>query len=293
MYVVKKISTVFIFGSFWLMLGGCNTLPPSAGEAGITNTGFTKSAEALKAQGKSDLDNDRPALAVTAYEAALQQNENDDEARLGLAEGYLKSGKNDKAYDMYQELSLSVKNRTAVLQGLGIVELQRGHFEAAEVSLQQAVAEEPSLWRAWNGLGQVYDSQKNWDSSDAAYKKALEYAPKPYIIYNNMGVSRLKNKNYKEAADLFEKALRQKPDLEIIKTNYRLALAMQSRYDEATTGDDTQEVAKALNNAGYVAMQQGKNKEAERLFIKSAEASPSFYKTPYYNLEALRQLNKK
>jgi Flp pilus assembly protein TadD len=275
------------------MLGACSVLQPSAASSNPANGEFAKSAAVLKAQGRSDLDNDRPALAVAAYETALQLDENDDEARLGLAEGYLKSGKNDKAYDMYQELSQSVKNRTAVLQGLGMVELQRGHFEAAEISLQQAVAEEPSLWRAWNGLGRVYDFQKKWESADTAYQKALEYAPKPYIIYNNMGVSRLKKKNFREAADLFEKALRQKPDLETAKTNYRLALAMQNLYDEATTGDDTQEVAKALNNAGYAAMQQGNNKEAERLFIKSAEASPSFYKTPYYNLEALRQVKKK
>ncbi len=108
-----------------------------------------------------------------------------------------------------------------------------------------------------------------------------------------MGVSYMAQKEFKKAADAFQKVLRYKPDLDIAKTNYKLAMAMKYRYDEAVTDEDVHEEAKALNNAGYAAMQQGDYKEAERLFVKAIEVNPSFYKTPYNNLQVLNHLKEK
>lgn len=292
MPVVKFFLTVAAL-SFSLMIAAC--APDEKPAVSIDPAVSSAKAVALfKEQARTNLEAGKVDAAAKAFLSVLKLDESDDESRLGLAECYLRLGKNDQAYNTYQELVVSEEYKSEVLQGIGLVELQRGNFEAAEVSFKQALEEDSSLWRSWSGLGQVYDFQRNWIASAEAYNNALSYTPTPYLIYNNRGVSYMAQKAFKEAADMFQKALRDKPDLEIASTNYKLALAMQDKYDEATLQDsDAENEAKALNNAGYAAMRQGKYKEAEKLFIKSLEVNPSFYKTPYYNLQVLNQLKQK
>ena len=281
-----------VIGFLCPALGACTTEHPPALQLN-PDILAGKDAPGLKEYGQENLEAGKADIAAKAFAAALKLDAGDDQSRLGLAESYLKLRENDQAYGAFRALMQAGEYKSLVLQGIGLVELQRGNFEAAEGLLKQAVAEDSGLWRAWNGLGQVYDFQGKWDVSNEAYQKALEHTAKPYFIYNNMGVSYMAQKEFKKAAETFQKALRDKPDLDIAKTNYKLALAMQERYEEATTESDGSSEAKALNNAGYVAMMQGKYQEAERLFIKAIEVNPSFYKTPYYNLQILNQLKQK
>jgi Flp pilus assembly protein TadD len=293
-----RIFRYFVIAVLLGSLGACAPVAekPSSKESllpPLLDSAPEKSGRALREEGRQNYDAGKYELAAESYAGAVKADEGDDAARLGLAESYLKLGQNNKAYDTFQTLMLSKTYAPAVAQGMGLVALQEGNFDAAEKSLKQALDLDKTQWRAWNGLGQVYDFKKQWKDSDDAYHQALKYTNKPYFIYNNMGVSYMAQKDFKKAAEAFQKVLRYKPDLDIAKTNYKLALAMQNRYDEATGDDDVHEEAKALNNAGYAAMQQGDYKQAERLFVKAIEINPSFYKTAYNNLQVLNQLKEK
>jgi Tfp pilus assembly protein PilF len=292
MRLCKLCLLAIVIGFLCPALGACVPRHPPVTQLN-PDASAGKSAQELREYGQASLDDGKADVAAQSFESALQMDAGDNQARLGLAESYLKLKENDKAYDAFRALMPVKGYKPAVLQGIGLVELQRGNFEAAEGLLKQAVSEDTSLWRAWNGLGQLYDFQGKWVASNEAYQESLGHTSKSYFIYNNMGVSYMAQKEFKKAAEMFQKALRDKPDLDIAKTNYRLALALQERYDEATIESDGSSEAKSLNNAGYAAMMQGKYKEAERLFIKAIEVYPSFYKTPYYNLQVLNQLKQK
>lgn len=265
-----------------LILGGCQTTSATPDKASIS--------AAASAKGISSFEEGKYRTAVNALEAALQVNKDDHASRLKLAESYFKLGKNDLAYKNYQKLSSIPEYRIDALQGIGLIELQRGNLDAAQQALDIVITEDRTRWRAWNGLAQAHDRKGEWDRSAKAYELALLNTDQSAIIYNNIGVSYMAQERFAEAAESFQAAIDHDKTLEAAKTNLKLALVLQDKDEEALSGDDAHDKAKALNNAGYAAMLQGDYVKAERLFLKAIETSPSFYKIPYNNLQALQSL---
>ncbi len=146
--------------------GPASVEPPKASQLPpMPDIAPEKSGATLRQEGQQNFDAGKYEAAADSFEGALQADEGDDKARLGLAESYLKLGKNDKAYDTFQGLMLSKNYAPVVAQGMGLVALQQGSFDAAEKSLKQALDLDKTLpWRSWNGLGQVYDFAETVDA---------------------------------------------------------------------------------------------------------------------------------
>lgn len=271
-------------------LTACQTTQSSSAPPTLNNS---DTYIALNERGAVNLTNGDYKKAVLSFKNSLKSNPENNEARLGLAESYLKLKEYHDALNHYQHLLSIPEYKSLALQGIGLAELQKGNILAAKESLVLAVTEDPNLWRSWNALGQSYDYDRNWNESEKSYRQALQIAPEhQHIIHNNLGVSYLAQKRKKEALNEFEQAIQYDPKSESAKTNYRLALATQNRFNEAVLENDVHEEAKALNNVGYAAMLQGRYDEAERLFLKSLEVSPNFYKVPYNNLQVLHELRR-
>jgi Flp pilus assembly protein TadD len=176
------------------------------------------------------------------------------------------------------------------LQGEGLALLLNGDLAASHRSLRAAVDAEPHLWRAWNGLGRYHDAGGRWQEAALAYQRALDAAPHSAVTMNNLGMSLLRQERYDEAAASFARALEVDPGLDAARTNLRLALAFQGRYTEALSGISVDERPRAFNNLGYVALLKGDHERAEAYFMRSLEASPSFYAPAWQNLELLASL---
>ena len=269
-------------------LGGCQT---TTSQAPLVQQA---SPDMFNQHGQASLDSRKYEKAALAFQKSLEIDPSNHEARLGFADSLSKLKKYDHALRNYQLLLAEDAYKAHALQGIGLVELQRGYLDTAKESLRLAVDMDENLWRSWNGLAQIYAYEYNWEETDRSYASALENSGgQQHVIYNNMGVSYLARGEQKNAIEAFDSALSYAPDLDVTQTNYKLALATQSRYDEATIEDDVYEQAKALNNVGYAAMLQGDYTEAERLLLQSIEVSPSFYKAPYHNLQILYQIKGK
>jgi len=212
-------------------------------------------------------------------------------ARLIAAEVQLASGAYRPAATAFHELVASEDVKARALQGEGIaLSLADGASESGHASLHAAVAQDPSLARAWNALGYYHDLRREWHQAAKSYTQALVIDPNSAMILNNRGFSMLMQGRISEAlADLGE-ALRQDPTLRPARENLRLALAWDGKYALALAGAEDGGLARALNNVGYVALLRGDQDNAESLLLRAIEVDPAYNAAAARNLAYLRSL---
>lgn len=230
--------------------------------------------------------------AGSYFKRILQERNDDGEAMLGLGEAMLGQRRLDdakaqfvRAGDMDEE---SIKARA--LQGQAIVLLRRGQHEQAEALLDEVVALDPTLWRAWNGLGRVRDAEKDYTAARYAYRQAIDLNPNVALLHNNLGFSLLASGDPAYAESSFKQALELDPEMDVASANLRLALALQGRYVPALAGTGATERARVMNNVGYAALLRGDLNKARSLFLGAMEVDPGFFKEARSNLAYLETL---
>ena len=212
------------------------------------------------------------------------------EARLLLAELRLASGAPQLAEPIFESLIDKAGITGRALQGHGIALTLQGNLDGGMESLQRAVAEDSGLWRAWNALGFHHDSNQDWAAAENSYDKALEGNSNSALIYNNRGYSRLTQKRLEEAVADFDRALRLDPEFEVARENLRLALAWQGKYVHAMAGASNRDMARILNNVGFIALLRGDYGNAEAYLLRAMEADPRYNETAARNLSYLKQV---
>lgn len=236
------------------------------------------------------IEDGRYADAKLLVERVLLVDGENPRAKLVLAEIRLATGATESASALFGELEENPETRARALQGLGLTHFANGDMDSGAEKLRQSVEEDASLWRAWNGLGYYYDTQENRELAIEQYTTALEVQGDNPIVLNNRGFSRLMLGQLDGAIEDLTDAIRQDPGMSRARTNLRLAFAWQGKYVLAIAGVPKDKVARALNNAGYVAMLRGDFAEAESYLLRAVEADPSFSPIARRNLELLAYL---
>ena len=219
-----------------------------------------------------------PMWASGAPEVALRN------AELALAAGSL-----PEAAEGFSGL-LDGPLAAAARQGLGITRLRQGHSAEAKAELEQAVAGDPGLARAWNALGVIADKAKDWPAADMAYGKAIAAAPGDAGLLANRGWSMLMRGHPVAAEQDLARALAMQPGLQQARTNLVLARALQGRYEDAFRLSDKKTLAADLNSVGYAAMTRGDYAVAEAYFNRALSLNPQFDRVAWENLQYLAAL---
>lgn len=202
----------------------------------------------------------------------------------------LARGRYNAALASYRAAEGDVGLRARALQGQGVALSLLGRSAEAMTTLQRAVAEDPTAWRAWNALGREYDNRTQWTEAGAAYDQALSASGGAALVFNNRGYSRLlQNRRDEAVADLVA-ALQKRPDLVEARTNLRLALALRGDYDRAVSGGAPDDQAALLNNAGFAAGMRGDYAKAEDLLGRALTLKSEYYGRASENLKVVRAL---
>jgi Tfp pilus assembly protein PilF len=178
----------------------------------------------------------------------------------------------------------------AARQGLGITRLRQGRAAEAKAALEQAVAADQTLARAWNALGVLADKAKDWPAADTAYGKAIAAAPNDASLLANRGWSLLMRGHPVAAEQDLARALALAPGLQQARTNLALARALQGRYEDAFRLSDKKTLAGDLNTVGYAAMSRGDYAVAEAYFNRALSLNPQFDRVAWENLQYLAGL---
>lgn len=242
--------------------------------------------------GQNALEARQAREAMSAFKQASRLKPNDADALLGLGEAAI------AALDLaIAERSLERLGRLAgkvsegrASQAKGILLFHQKRFEEAENVLARAVANDPSLWRAWSVLGRTRMRRGDHDGARSAFKTAMQHAPDTASSSNDVGMMYLVSRDPKSAVQRFERAISLDPGFKLARANLRLARAMLKDYDTALSGAPPDQVADVLNNTGYLAIQNGDYELADRLLRESMENSPVYKAVAAANLDLLARV---
>jgi Tfp pilus assembly protein PilF len=113
----------------------------------------------------------------------------------------------------------------------GIRQTQTGQLDAAQKSLERAVAYEPRGADIYFALGNLALEKKERERAKGYYRRALELNPAHDGVLNNLGVLAMEENRWPVAENFFLKSLETEPDDP--KTFYLLARVRLARGDRA------------------------------------------------------------
>lgn len=278
-----------------LLLGGCASTLDSSRIVDepllpVPEQTLDEPSELALARAEAMLGAKQFETAYGKFASVLRAEPDNARARLGAAEANLGRGKLGEALAGFESAMEAVEYRPAALQGRGIALSLIGQRELGQALLLQAVAEDPSLWRAWNAIGRNHDMGDDPELALEAYDRALRANSRAAAIHNNRGLALLALQRYVEAESAFRKALLIDAESDTAQMNLRLTVAWQGRYSEALVALNPDHLPVLLNNVGFVAMQKGDLDVAKSCFVRAMEASPSYYARAARNLEYLEEI---
>jgi len=282
--------SIALSGTILAVLVSVATIPAMASLSDNTSDTTKSANEQTISDIQHALDEQRYVDAGNLLNQALLGGVKDPKLDLLVGELSLARSNFSEALASFTTVEANPVVRAQALQGEGIVLSNLGRSNDAMVALKKAVAEDPSLWRAWNAMGTEYDKQRDWPQAEAAYDHALANSDSSAIALNNRGFSLLLQKRLDEASADFVAALQKKPDLAPARTNLRLVIAMKGDYQHAIAGGSQDGQAALLNNAGVAAMVHGDYPQAEKLFGQAIQAKGEYYARAEANLEITHTL---
>jgi Flp pilus assembly protein TadD len=233
--------------------------------------------DALVAEIETALKEERRVDATALLNRALLGGGGDPRLMVLLGETSLARNDYEGALAAFRQVPGDSASHWRARQGEGLTLSILGRSEAAIGALQEAVAKDPSLWRAWNGLGSEYDRRHDWARAEAAYAQALQASNGDALVLNNRGFSRMLQGRPDEAAADLVSALEKSPNLAAARGNLRLAIALQGEYGRAAAKGGGDDPAALLNNAGFGAILRGDYGKAVALLDQAGQARGAYY----------------
>jgi Tfp pilus assembly protein PilF len=110
-------------------------------------------------------------------------------ALVAEANRYYANKQLDKAEEKYLQVLQQDKMNVPTLANLAAIELDLGHFEAAEINIKQAVALAPDDAYSLFVLGRLKFRQKKYDEAIDALNRAAKLDPQDAQIQNSLGLA--------------------------------------------------------------------------------------------------------
>ncbi|MFB3903049.1 MAG: tetratricopeptide repeat protein [Acidobacteriota bacterium] len=218
-----------------------------------------------------------PELARQADEYAARPA--DLESGLRLADSYLRAGLYFPAYEVYQRLRAATEPRVEIELGLAGIWDQWQDYSLARTHVEYALEINPLSYEAWKLLGRIDLHRGDFLQAAVSLEKALSLQASDAFLPANAGYAYLRLGRLEEAQVYLEKAL--SLDGAIAEAHNHLGIVFASRgdYDAALAHFlQTGEPAVALNNLGAVCLEQGKWEEARKYLREALSLKPGYEK---------------
>jgi Flp pilus assembly protein TadD len=172
-----------------------------------------------------------------------------------------------RAEGLYREVLEQSPQDVDALYLLGLVDCQRGRYEAAIAHMQQALERKPDFAEGYNNLGHALRAVGRVDEALVSIREALHLRPDYAAAYGNLAASLTNRGRFHEAVDAYQEALRLDPNDPETYSNLGIALWHVGRLDEAIANmtralELRPNLADAHSNLGTVLRAQGKTRQA-------------------------------
>ncbi len=229
--------------------------------------------------------------AIEQYKEALEKNEADLAARVGLAGVYLRQGVLKEAEVMLT--SVITDKACLELKKESDVQLETASLADAIENREERKKRSEYCGVAWNGIGVIFDISSDYVEAEKHYLEAISYKPDDAAFYNNYGYSLIMAHRYEEAEEILRQGFSLAPNSKRIRNNLAFSQAWARKYDQALeTFSETLDDPEAYNNIGYIALLSRDYGKAIDLFEYAIELSPAYYVKASYNLKKAQRLKR-
>ncbi len=223
--------------------------------------------------------------AVTLYNQAIEVEPSAD-LWYRVAWIYARLGKKPLAAQAFAETLHYDGNHALAHEELGLLYLDFKQRDQARAHLQRAVEIDTRRWRSHNALGVLADAAEDYAAAIGHYDAALVEMPGSALLLNNLGYSHYLAGDLDRAEHFYQKALVAEPGYRPSLANTGLLHARRGDYGQAVDiMAGITDKARACNDVGYVAFQNGDLDQAEWLLREATRLSPSYYETAHDNLK--------
>jgi Flp pilus assembly protein TadD len=230
-------------------------------------------------------------LALLYYIRALEMDESSYEAAYKIGQIHTRRKNYRLAQMAFQLIPDSDSKYAGGLEGLGIIQLENRKYDDAEKLFAKAIDADHQRWEAHNGLGVIADLRNQHATAQSHYQVALNYKPESVRVLNNLGYSKYLSGEWHAALEYFRVVVKSDPGYERAWMNMGLIHARREQYPQAL-GDfrHVMDEAHANNDVGYIALMDGRYKEAEYFLREAIRLSPKYFPTANQNLERVNAL---
>lgn len=177
-------------------------------------------------------------LAIEEYKAVPADDPAFHVAELGRADTLRRSGKEDQAIEVLEQLARSHGDLAVVHSTLGDAQRGQGNFADAIAAYDRAIARiadtARARWVLYYSRGIAYERSGNAEMSEADFRAALAINPEQPQVLNYLGYSMVEqNRNLEEALDMIERAVAASPQSGYIVDSLGWVLYRMGRYEEA------------------------------------------------------------
>jgi Flp pilus assembly protein TadD len=195
---------------------------------------------------------------------------------------------------LWKDTASKSPNKIRPLINLGSSMADRGDFQLAVQTFQQALKIDPDSVEAHQNLGYVYIRLNKLQDGIARLKKVLTLQPDNALAHNNLGLAYLLNNSYGPAEFHLRRAIEIKPDYAGAYNNLGLVYRRKGDLNDAIRClrlalKIDPGYAEAHNNLGYALMLDGDLEGARRYFLESLRIAPQ-YELAKKNLRAVEEL---
>lgn len=177
-------------------------------------------------------------LATEVYDRVPRDDPSFHAAEIGRAEALRRSGREEAAIEVLNQLSESHGDLPLVHVTLGDTLRGMERFEEALAAYNKAISlidtPEEQHWIVYFARAISFERTQQWEAAEADFRKALELRPDQPQVLNYLGYSFLEMKtNYDEALSMIERAVELQPESGYIIDSLGWGLFRLGRYQEA------------------------------------------------------------
>jgi len=295
-----KLFPKFAIALLSLSLAGCGQLGQQWLDPDIT---FSKLPQPeVKGVNDTQEESAKAATAAGDYNRAIQfydqlmgsekvKPEDKLRYKLAMADVVRRSGDNDRALAMFEQLARENPANLDAAEGRGLVMMSLGKTVDAGRVFAEIMEKDTSRWRTLNALGILFVTRNMIPEAMAYYTEALKRSPDNPAILNNVGLSQATDRNFERAIDALQQASRlcktpaqrKQVDLNLamvygVSGDLETAREVSSKYIDGAALD---------NNLGLYAHLAKDNALAKTYLNMALSQSQTFYERAWNNLDAI------
>jgi Flp pilus assembly protein TadD len=291
-----RLAATFI-SIFALLLSGCGLTPKSSFNSraelnklkgpDVTSIQTSLKEQAVQAESTGDY-----KLAAQNYKQLWDKEPENKEYTMALITDLRRSGDNDNALKIIDEVLKKDPNNAAALEAKGLSLMNAAEFTDAGKVFGDVMKIDGKRWRTLNGIGILF-AMKSMDSeAESYYQASLEQSTDNPNVLNNLALTQAMEHQYDRSIETFERAKHHlpagHPDIKHIDMNEALVYAIAGKLDEAEHVASTHLSKEALyNNMGFYSYLAKNNELAKGYLNMALTQSPVYYERAWKNLSAI------